>query len=327
MASPAANPVNPALLGAKLGALVRDMGIADFPTAAGGGGAAVIKHDGVGFVIAAPAMGVRSLGPALLWAAKNDLDELVLFTDDHGGDLARRATLFPKIAAAVRVVDKASSQPAIAQPLKLPPALDVRVLELANTFAEAGAIPVDDFGRLVGEVHGLEVARAFLNDADEVVVEVGVGQADRELHELVHSNLVTVDAVTRAAEMVDGFRSPDAEPHPLNRVGRARWLRSVAVSDVDLVGVGELVPVPPLRWRDTVLGVEPACAVSKSAVVVFSAGVDPDLVPEALDYRNREAPGAELVIVMAARDALPTVARLIDSCPNTRLVTVSPPWS
>lgn len=327
MASPAANTVNPALLGAKLGALVRDIGIADAPTAEGGGGAAVLNHNGVGYVIAAPAMGVRSLGPALLWAAKNDLDEVVLFTDDHGGDLARRATLFPAIATVVRVVQQASSQPATAQLLEGPPPLDERVLELGDAFAGAGAIPVDDFGRLVGEVHGLEVARAFLNEADELVVEVGVGQADRELHELVHSNLATVDAVTRAAEMVNGFRSPEAEPHPLNRVGRARWLRSVAVADADLIGVGELAPVPPLRWRDTVLGIEPACAVSDSAVVVFSAGVDPDLVPEALDYRNREAPGAELVIVMAARDALPTVVRLIESCPNTRLKTVSPPWS
>ncbi len=336
MATSASSSVNPALLSAKLDALVRDLGVPDAPPASGGGGGSVTCHDGVGYVLTSPASKVRALGPAWLWALKNGLSELVMFDDDHAPDLARRAALLNTIKTSVRQIAGTSSQVAVSNLLPSPPSLDHKVLDLSDAFAQAGAIPVDDYGRLVAEVNGLEVARAFIDDSAEaemagraegLVIEVGVGQADRELHQLVHSNLGTVEAVSRAAEMVSAIRSPGAEPHPLNRLGRARWLRSEAVADPGIVGVGSLTPVPPLRWRDTVLGIEPACAVSESSVVVFSAGVDPDLVPEALEYRYRANPDAELVIVMAERDVLPTVDRLIQLCPNAQLMTVTTPWS
>lgn len=326
MASPAINRTNPDLLAAKLGALLRDLGLEELAKATPGGGGAATQVDGVGYVLHAPEYGIRSLGPALLWALKNNLASLVLFSDGYAGDLARRAHLITAIDVAVRQVTEATSKPAEARPLALPPELPAEVLAVSKTFIEAGTVPVDDFGRLVAEAVGLEVARAQLDNDGNLEVAVGVGQADRELHALVHSNLTTVDAVTRANEMVSEFRKPNAEPHPLNRLGRARWLRSLAVAAPALVGVGVLSPVPPLRFRDTVLGTEPTCAISGSSVAVFSAGVDPDLVPEALEYRDRHDPNAELVIVMTANDTLPTVGRLIDTCVNTRVVEVSTPW-
>jgi hypothetical protein len=326
VASPAVNTTNPALLVAKLGALVRDIGLEEVPTPSPGGGGAATQDEGIGYVLHAPEYGIRSLGPALLWTIKNNLGSLVLFSDDHADHLARRAGLITNIDVSVRQVTNATSQPTEPLALAPPPELPAEVLDVSSIFLEAGTVPVDDFGRLVAETVGLEVARAQLDQDGALEVAVGVGQADRELHELVHSNLTTVDAVTRAAAMVAEFRQPNAEPHPLNRLGRARWLRSLAVKDPALVGVGVLAPVPPLRFRDTVLGTEPTCATSESAVVVFSAGVDPDLVPEALEYRQRHNPDAELVIVMASNDTLPTVARLMETCANTRVVEVSPPW-
>ena len=327
MASPAINPTNPALLAAKLGALVRSLGVDAVPAAEPGGGGAATQLDRVGYILHAPEHGVRSLGPALLWAVKQELSEVILFSDNHSGDLARRAQLFSAIPISVRRVVDTRSQPAEPSDLLLPPDLPASVLEFGPTFVEAGAVPVDDFGRLVAESVGLEVARVEVDEAGELVVDVGVGQADRELHELVHSNLTTLDAVTRAATMVAQFRQPNTAPHPLNRLGRPRWLRSLAVGDPSVVGVGKLAPVPPLRARDTVLGTEPTCAVNESSVVVFSAGVDPDLVPEALEYRQRHNPEAELILVMAAKDALPTVTQLIDMCDNTRVLQMASPWS
>ncbi len=326
MASPAISHTNPKLLAAKLGALVRDLGVPDAPAARPGAGGAVTILDGIAYILHAPELGVRALGPALLWATKSDITSIVLFSDDWAGALARRAQLISGSEVSVREVSTATSRPAEPEELQDPPQLDSKVLDMAETITLGGATPVHDFGRLVGEVEGLEVVRIKSAEDGSARLDVGVGQADRELHELVHSNLSSVEAISRASAMVGEFRSPGAAPHPLNRIGRPRWLRSIVVGDPAVLGVGALRPVPPLRESDTVLSVDPVAAVNDSVVVVCSSGVDPDLVPEALEYRERHDPNAELVIVLTASDRLPTTDRLIASCQNTRVVEIASPW-
>lgn len=326
MASVALNTTNPALLVAKLGALVRDIGVSGVPLGAPGGGGAATRHEDVAYVLHAPENGIRSLGPALLWTARAGLEQLVLFSDSHAGDLARRAKLFDAIEISVREVVGASSNLAPATALVSPPVLSPKVMALSETLASAGTTPVEDFGRLVGEVAGLEVVRATGGDSGSVTIGVGVGQADRELHELVHSNLETSAAIARAAAMVAPHRQPGAPAHPLNRLARGRWLRAIAVDDPSAVGVGVLNPVPPLRASATVLENDPPAALSDSAVVVFSDGVDPDLVPEALEYRQRHGSQLELVLAIAAKDRLPTIDRLIALCRDTRVVAIPSPW-
>jgi hypothetical protein len=326
VASSAISQTNPKLLAAKLGALVRDLGVQDAPAASPGAGGAVTILDDTAYVLHAPELGVRALGPALLWATKSDVTSIILFSDDWAGPLARRALLISGSEVAVREVSEATSKPAAPEELLDPPRLDSDVLDMAETITLGGAVPVHDFGRLVGEVEGLEVVRVKSAEDSSVRLDVGVGQADRELHELVHSNLSSVEAISRAVAMVGEFRSPGAAPHPLNRIGRPRWLRSIVVGDPAVLSVGALTPVPPLRESDTVLSVDPVAAVNGSAVVVCSSGVDPDLVPEALEYRERHDPNAELVIVLTASDRLPTTDRLIASCQNTRVVEIASPW-
>lgn len=313
------------LLAAKLGALLKDLGVAGATPVAGAGGAAA-KANNVGYVLHDPAIGVRALGPALLWVVKAKLESLVLFSDDHAGDLARRASLIKGINASVRQVVGGSSVEATPSPLSLPPALSPSVIAHAEQLIAAGVLPVDDFGRLVGEVEGLEIVRVETAEDGTTQVGVGVGQADRELHELVHSNLATSDAIIRAAKLVSDHRMPGAPPHPLNRLSRARWLRSAVVQNPSLVDATALNPIPPLRARNTVLGSEPAACEGQGVVVVCSAGVDPDLVPEALDYRARQNNDAELVLVLSKGDRLPTTDALIALCPNTRVVTFDTPW-
>ncbi len=326
MASPAISQTNPKLLAAKLGALVRDLGIADSPPPEPGAGGAVSILDGTAYVLHAPELGLRALGPALLWATRAGATSLVLFSDGNAGALARRAQLITAFDVSVRQVVDATSQPAEIVELANPPELEDAVLDMAETISSSGAIPVVDFGRLVGEVEGLEVVRIQSTDDGPPRLDVGVGQADRELHELVHSNLSPPEAISRAVAMVGDIRRPGAAPHPLNRIGRPRWLRSIVVNDPSVLNVGKLSPVPPLRESNTVLSSDPVSAVNETSVVVCSTGVDPDLVPEALEYRQRHNPDAELVIVLTSSDRLPTTDRLIAACENTRVVEIASPW-
>jgi hypothetical protein len=59
---------------------------------------------------------------------------------------------------------------------------------------------------------------------------------------------------------------------------------------------------------------------------VCSVGVDLDLVPEAVDYRRREDPEAELVIVVPERDRRLVGGPVAEAVPGLRLVSTDLPW-
>lgn len=273
---------------------------------------------------------IRGLGPALIWSRSVEATKLNLFVDDGGPALARRAAYFGDHIT-VWEVEGAEPKPVTAAPLESPPVLSPEVLSWQTLIIDCGATPVDDFGRLVAEVKGLEVARVVVEDDGSTVLEVGVGQADRELHRLVHSNLDAEGSLRRAVAMVSETRVPGVVRHPLQRLARERWYRSAIVAEPSLVGAKSLVPVAPLRERATLLGTQPSAAVGVAldgspVVVVCSVGVDPDLLPEAADYRQRSNPDAALIIVIPERDRLPTIDSLISQLPNARFESVAPPW-
>ncbi len=61
-------------------------------------------------------------------------------------------------------------------------------------------------------------------------------------------------------------------------------------------------------------------------IVVCSVGVDLDLFPEAADYRRRENPDAELVVVVPERDR-PLIGSLItEVVPRLRVQSIELPW-
>jgi hypothetical protein len=276
---------------------------------------------------------VRGLGPALRWARSNDADRLCLIAEAAvAPDLARRAGL---LDAEIEVwsADGPNVHRAESAPVPRPPELAPEHLRFASLIAEAGARALDDHGMLIAEVAGLEVARVTneLDPADdEVRLAVGVGQADRELQQYIHGHLDDDANLRRAIGAVVRERRPGAGGHPLTRLGRQRWLRSVLLDDPGLVGLTSLEAVAPLRRRETLLGGEPAAALGhdelgNQTVVVCSVGVDLDLLPEAADYRLRDAPDARLLIVVPERDrALAAVGA--DWLPGIEVASIPSPW-
>lgn len=273
---------------------------------------------------------LRGLGRALMWADRNQVDELnILGESASAADLARRAALFDN-APTVWEIRGIQLVAAVPTDLVLPPELGLDELEFAPTMRDAGTRPVDDHGRLVGEVHGLEVARVS-RDADGVYLEVGVGQADRELQMLVHGGLERREALERAVGMVLEYRKPGAPLHPLNRMARERWLRSTILNEPSLIGLELAEPLAPLRPRSTLLGTEPSaalgtCSDGSQVVVVCSVGVDADLAADAAEYRARSAPDAELRLLVPEPDQHPAVARTVKGLHNASFVSIPPPW-
>ncbi|MGF1596438.1 MAG: hypothetical protein ACFCVK_05835 [Acidimicrobiales bacterium] len=274
----------------------------------------------------------RALGPALRWAASRGAPRLELLALAAAGDLARRAALLasgPGPIVTVWRVEGAEVSPARPAPVATPPVLPAAHWALAGVMTEAGARPVDDHGLLVAEVAGLEVGRVVEGDHGPTI-DVGVGQADRELSQLIHHDDDPGQGLRRVIGAVAAHRRSGSH-HPLTRLARQRWLRSVVVDDPSLVGAERLDPLVPLRPRRHLDPRQPSAAAGHRAdgtplVVVAAAGIDLDLVPEAADYRQRWNPEAELLLVMPERDVTLS-SGLVDRVPRCRAEAVAEPWA
>lgn len=289
-------------------------------------------HDGRGVVVTE---GRRGLGPALWWgsvAGAESLDVIVDVDDQNtGGHLSRRAGLLCQLPGAQSITVWNADGPDLvrAEPVDAPavPVLPASHWAFASSISEAGARPVDDHGRLVAEVAGLEVARVVEGE-DGPRIEVGVGEADRELNSYIHGNQTDDANLRRSVVAVARDRTQPGGHHPLGRLTRQRWLRSKLLDNPGLLGFGELSPITPLWPSETVLRTEPAAAYSADgdAVVVSSVGVDPDLVPEAVDLRHRDHPSSRLIIVTPKRDRALAVDRFASLVDNLTVASIDEPW-
>lgn len=274
---------------------------------------------------------IRGLGPALMWADRRGVAAVELLADGAvAPDLARRANAVDARLEVWTIDGTQLIETAAAGPLAVPE-LPPAAWAFADTITAAGARPVDDHGRLVAEVAGLEVARVSELDDGSFELEVGVGQADRELQQLVHGAMERSDALVRAIGLVQEHRRPGVPLHPLNRLARERWLRSSILDQPGQLDLVEAEPLAPLRPRSTLLGTVPSAVLARTpngraTVVVCSVGIDVDLIPEAADYRVRSAPDAELVVVLPATDVHPAIGRQLQRLDNARFATVVPPW-
>jgi hypothetical protein len=192
---------------------------------------------------------------------------------------------------------------------------------LAGLLVDADLEVVVEDGIVRGEVLGLEVARIVHGTTstgtpiDEPVLEVGVGEADREMTAMVHGGLPPMDQLVRVRDIVLQHRRADALRHPLNQLAPERWLRSWLLRDPGRIGCGDLQaappPVPRPNLRDPsvafALGVDLA---GDTVVVACSVGVLLDLVPAAADARAILAPSARLLLALPARDAHPITEAL-----------------
>ena len=302
------------LLAAKLKALVESTaGPADRRSLAFPGGAALAGPDGVWAL--ADAEPARSLGPALAVARQAIGDpgsaRVNVVAEAATGVLARRATQFAAPPLIWRIVGT-SLVLAEAEPFVPDPALDPRVAAFADQIAAAGADPVVEFGRLVGEVAGLEVCRVEV-DGDGPRLTVGVGRFDREANELLSGP--SGGSLERVVDLVRLHRVVDPEPHPLRRWAAARGLRARVLAEPGLVGADHLAPVAPTVEPPDLRTAWPAPAVGVDVegaplVVVCSVGVDLDLVPAAADVRLRDSPEARLVLAVPPRDVHPVTRAL-----------------
>ena len=280
-----------------------------------------VLSDGVAFVLAT-AQHERSFGPALIWAMQNKANALRLFSDQRAGDLARIARYF-QFDSKVFEVD-ASNVARVAEPI----AVDYRETSAAdemfvNFIRSAGADVVREHGVITGEVFGLEVCRV-VHDASPSTgtelaeagrLEIGVGAHDRETFKLLHGQTATVEALRDVVSDVAARRVVGAQTHPLNQLARERLLRHIVCQSPQLVGAKSLQFAQPPLERKGLKESVPCCAVGESLggekiVVVFSIGVDPDVVSFGADARGQLNRSAELVLVMPSRDILPVVERV-----------------
>ena len=263
----------------------------------------------------------RGLGPALIWALRNNATALKLFTDENAGDLARIATYF-EFAIEVFAVDSSGT----AQ-LTMPTQVEKLEVGIADEmFAEfiksAGAEVVREHGVISGEVCGLEVCRVVratgageTDGASESELEIGVGAHDRETFKLLHGRTATTESLRKVIAEVAARRAVGAQVHPLNQLARERMLRHYVCLSPQLVGAKSLQPVQPPIARTNLKDVVPCCAVGVSLtgekmVVIFNVGVDPDVVSFGADARGQINASSDLVFAMPTRDIVPAVERI-----------------
>ena len=258
----------------------------------------------------------RGLGAGIAWAGRHGARRLDLLVATSSGTLARRAAEFD-FDIHVWEIDGRNVVPAAPAPLSPEPMAVDDHLAFTPVIEEAGADVVVEHGVVGGEVRGLEVCRAVTDPHTGVHrLEVGVGAHDREAFALIHGDTPTVDSLRRIVEVVSRHRAPGADPHPLNRLAAERELRARVLDDPALIGLGSLVAASPAEPRPNVKDPVPCVAVGRDAdgrrtVVVFSTGIDLDLVPFAADARLFAGGESDpLLLVVPERDASPVTMRI-----------------
>ena len=263
----------------------------------------------------------RSLGPALMWALRNNAKALKLFSSESAGDLARIATHFDFVIEVFEV--DAAGVARVAAP-KIVEKIEVSVADemFAEFIKSAGADVVREHGVISGEVCGLEVCRVVratdsgeFGGAGESELEIGVGAHDRETFKLLHGRTATIESLRKVIAEVAARRAVGAQVHPLNRLARERMLRHYVCQSPQLVGAKSLQVAEPPIVRTNLKDVVPCCAVGMSLtgekmVVIFSVGVDPDVVSFGADARGQINGSAELIFAMPTRDIVPAVERV-----------------
>ena len=263
----------------------------------------------------------RSLGPALMWALRNNAKALKLFSSESAGDLARIATHFDFVIEVFEF--DAAGVACVAMP-KIVEKIEVSVADemFAEFIKSAGADVVREHGVISGEVCGLEVCRVVRaadsgesDGAGESELEIGVGAHDRETFKLLHGRTATIESLRKVIAEVAARRAVGAQVHPLNRLARERMLRHYVCQSPQLVGAKSLQVAQPPIVRTNLKDVVPCCAVGMSLtgekmVVIFNVGVDPDVVSFGADARGQINGSAELIFAMPTRDIVPAVERV-----------------
>jgi len=278
----------------------------------------------------------RALGPALGWARTRGVDDLTLYaTEAHAAQVLERRNR--AMGSLARVLSVEGAQLAEVQPAAPEPTAHIEAPEFTRLAERLGLMVSPEHDHLSLEYRGLEVGRIQLLDG-AAVLDVGVGHNDQVMSAVMHAGRDQSEVLADAVERIKDHRRPGADPHPVNRLARERWLRAVVIAEPALVGATEVWPIAPVDPRTSIKELVPAPALCsmqaeagsepRTGVVVCSVGIDPDLVPTAADIRGVRAlePDAPLVLVIPERDRHDFVTRMAERLAGTRIVTVTPPW-
>ncbi len=268
------------------------------------------------------------IGPAMLAASKNKATKVSILVGDAAtvGTAVRHASQLDPTPT-VFLVEGTDIVAAAADPLPNAVEPDTNDLDVAGLAYEVHQLEtVVEAGIVRGELLGLEVSRVV-----DGVVEVGVGRFDREAGSMLRGTAVSTDALADALELVRPHRTAEALPHPLNRMGRERWLRSIAVADPSILGLATLVSVETVAERENLLDPFVAGALGlgidgDSVLAVFAAGLDTTALSHAADLVARYTPD-RVVVAIPEADMLPALTALYPllAVPTT-VVGMSAPW-
>jgi hypothetical protein len=260
--------------------------------------------------------GVAAMSAALAWLVSRSVgtvSRLALIARHAPGVAARR---LQNVGVASRVFEIVEHGIVPVEPAPHLPFVEPvpRHVKLAEMFTLAGADIVVEYGVVAAEVAGLEVAR--ITEEDGVpTIRIGVGIHDQETFRLMHGDTATVDQLRDVVGTVGDRRKPGAAPHPLNLLARERAMRHQASLDPSSLGLKELfVAEPPVR-RMNLKDDVPCCAIGRDSVgepvvATFASGVNLDLVPFAVDARDRLLPGARVVVVTESRNIIAVQRRI-----------------
>lgn len=270
----------------------------------------------------------QALGHALV--AVRTATSIKVLVDGDAAVISRRAAGFTPIDGVWQVTDK---EIAPVVPAKVTvPAADIPFDDPLVELLEAAHVDVlFEDGAVVGEVLGAEVARIMVGHDGEPRLDVGVGQYDQEAFALMNAGLEREEGLAAVCAEVRRYRQLDAEPHPINRLARARWLRSLLMANPEAIGLSRLSPVPSILPRSGIKEEVPTVAIGTDddgalVGVVCAVGLDLDLVPTAADVVWIY--GVERVIlVVPPRDRYALVdemAELLDV--PTQIFEATEPW-
>ncbi|MCB1255996.1 MAG: hypothetical protein KDB26_02775 [Microthrixaceae bacterium] len=331
---------------AKLSSLVRDLGVPDALDALDaadpqvrGSLTGLMAPSGSAFV--ASEFGTpHDVAAALSWALKVGSAHLTMFVDFDAGAAARFASYFahgPEFTVTVRGVAGSTSAPADAD---LIPELIVTPEPPEGLIEQWRAMDleiVNEHGVTRGEVLGLEVARLVVwpsetGGDDQLHMEVGVGRFDRDAVWAVNDGQNIDKALIETVRIARASRFPGAPPHPLQRLNRERWLRSMIIRDPSLVGASHLAAVGMTTEPAGMKDAHPAAAFGvdddgNPMLVVASAGVDLSVVPLAADLQAALDPTAELVLAVPRGDVHPIQVRLASMLqPQASVIALDAEW-
>lgn len=288
---------------------------------------AAIETDGVWTALLEVAP-ERSFGQALVIAARHNATSLDLIVEENPGAVARRASLFDPSPVVWSIQGKSLT---LAEP-ETPTPIEPADLEphIRSLLALDDVDIIVEHGAIIGECLGLEVARVTGAGAEQRL-DVGVGAYDQGAFAVINPGMTPVESLAEVVAQVLTHRRDSALTHPINRLVRERWVRSVLLADPTLIGLVQLEVVEPMQQRTGIKDIAAASALGKTAtgelvLVACTVGIDLDAVPAAVDLAERHQ-AVRIMIVLPDRDRHAVVqAVAAQSRRAIEFVTAPEPW-